>query len=54
MLWPRDSYKQMIIYDGTDISWTGIEGPEEVKFKVSLLQIIMYIYKQIHPTHHMF
>ena len=39
MLWPRDSYKHVIIYDGTDISWTGIEGPEDVKFKVSSLQI---------------
>jgi hypothetical protein len=43
MLWPRDSYKHVIIYDGTDISWTGIEGPEEVKFKVSLLQIMKYM-----------
>ena len=37
MLWPLDSYKHVIIYDGTDISWTGIEGPEDVKFKVSSL-----------------
>jgi hypothetical protein len=33
----------VIIYDGTDISWTGIEGPEEAKFKVSLLQIMKYM-----------
>lgn len=43
MLWSRDSCKHVIIYDGTDISWTGIEGPEDVKFKVSLLQIMKYM-----------
>lgn len=39
MLWSRDSCKHVVIYDSTDISWTGIECPEDVKFKVSSLQI---------------
>jgi len=34
MLWPRDSSKHVLIYDGTDISWSGIEGPEDVKFNI--------------------
>ena len=39
MLWSKDECKHVISYDGTNISFSGIEGPEEIKFKVASFQI---------------
>src|SRR5919108_5669088 len=39
MLWERDKCKRAISYDGTNISLAGIEGPDEIKFKVASFQI---------------
>ena len=39
MPWPWEKCKRAINYDGTDISFSGIEGPTEVKFKIGNFQI---------------
>jgi hypothetical protein len=39
MLWSKDKCKHVISYDGTNISLSGIEGPDEIKFKIASFQI---------------
>jgi hypothetical protein len=39
MPWPWDKCKHIIHYDGRNISFSGLEGPEVVSFKISDLQI---------------
>jgi hypothetical protein len=39
MLWSKDKCRHIISYDGTSISFSGIEGPEEIKFKIASFQI---------------
>lgn len=39
MPWPWDSCKNLVNYDGRDISFSGLEGPDEVKFTIGNFQI---------------
>jgi hypothetical protein len=36
---PNDECKPVIKYDATDISFSGLEGPDEIKFKLASFQI---------------
>jgi hypothetical protein len=39
MPWPWNSCKNLVKYDGNNISFSGLEGPDEVKFKIAKFQI---------------